>query len=595
MALKNRREMDPKFQWKLSDIFETQAAWEQAFQNAKKAVDTLGALEGTLKQSPQQLKVGLDQIYAATQQVELVYLYANLFKSGDNGDPEAQRLEGRAMSLYVALSTALSFVDPEILSIPKAELDAWLQLPELQEYRHILEDTDRMRPYSLPKEQEKMLAQLADAAGAPDEAFTMLESVDMTFPDITGEDGKPASLSHGTYGLYRDSRNRAVRKEAFETYHGEFQRYINTIAAMYSGQVKLDEYYANVRGYKNALEKSLFGNNVPVAVYDSLVEAVHGGLPIMERYLKLRKKTLKLDALHMYDLYCPMVDEVSYDIDFEDCKALVKKALAPLGEDYAKLLDKAYREQWMDVYENKGKTTGAFSCGVFGVHPYVLLNYTRSLEDAFTMAHELGHAMHSYYSAANNSFANHDYRLLVAEVASTVNEVLLTKYLLKTETDPKRRAYLLNHLLESFRTTVFRQTLFAEFERDAHEMYRNGEPLTAELLSRRYHELNELYYKGAVVDPLQDAEWARIPHFYSAYYVYQYATGFCSAVAIADGIYETGDPSGYLKFLTTGGSDYPLEELKIAGVDLTKPQVVQRALKVFESTLDELEALLETF
>ena len=595
MALKNRREMDPKFQWKLSDIFETQAAWEQAFQNAQKAVDTLGALEGTLKQSPQQLKAGLDQIYAATQQVELVYLYANLFKSGDNGDPEAQRLEGRAMSLYVALSTALSFVDPEILSIPKAELDAWLQLPELQEYRHILEDTDRMRPYSLPKEQEKMLAQLADAAGAPDEAFTMLESVDMTFPDITGEDGKPASLSHGTYGLYRDSRNRAVRKEAFETYHGEFQRYINTIAAMYSGQVKLDEYYANVRGYKNALEKSLFGNNVPVAVYDSLVEAVHGGLPIMERYLKLRKKTLKLDALHMYDLYCPMVDEVSYDIDFEDCKALVKKALAPLGEDYAKLLDKAYREQWMDVYENKGKTTGAFSCGVFGVHPYVLLNYTRSLEDAFTMAHELGHAMHSYYSAANNSFANHDYRLLVAEVASTVNEVLLTKYLLKTETDPKRRAYLLNHLLESFRTTVFRQTLFAEFERDAHEMYRNGEPLTAELLSRRYHELNELYYKGAVVDPLQDAEWARIPHFYSAYYVYQYATGFCSAVAIADGIYETGDPSGYLKFLTTGGSDYPLEELKIAGVDLTKPQVVQRALKVFESTLDELEALLETF
>lgn len=595
MALKNRREMDPKFQWKLSDIFETQAAWEQAFQNAKKAVDTLGALEGTLKQSPQQLKAGLDQIYAVTQQVELVYLYANLFKSGDNGDPEAQRLEGRAMSLYVALSTALSFVDPEILSIPKAELDAWLRLPELQEYRHILEDTDRMRPYSLPKEQEKMLAQLADAAGAPDEAFTMLESVDMTFPDITGEDGKPASLSHGTYGLYRDSRNRAVRKEAFETYHGEFQRYINTIAAMYSGQVKLDEYYANVRGYKNALEKSLFGNNVPVAVYDSLVEAVHGGLPIMERYLKLRKKTLKLDALHMYDLYCPMVDEVSYDIDFEDCKALVKKALAPLGEDYAKLLDKAYREQWMDVYENKGKTTGAFSCGVFGVHPYVLLNYTRSLEDAFTMAHELGHAMHSYYSATNNSFANHDYRLLVAEVASTVNEVLLTKYLLKTETDPKRRAYLLNHLLESFRTTVFRQTLFAEFERDAHEMYRNGEPLTAELLSRRYHELNELYYKGAVVDPLQDAEWARIPHFYSAYYVYQYATGFCSAVAIADGIYETGDPSGYLKFLTTGGSDYPLEELKIAGVDLTKPQVVQRALKVFESTLDELEALLETF
>ena len=376
----------------------------------------------------------------------------------------------------------------------------------------------------------------------------------------------------------------AVDKET-----GKIAGFLNGIAT--DEEVFRDEFFTDIRLH------NIKGKNIMILGLDVLPEYRGQGLAreIMERYLKLRKKTLKLDALHMYDLYCPMVDEVSYDIDFEDCKALVKKALAPLGEDYAKLLDKAYREQWMDVYENKGKTTGAFSCGVFGVHPYVLLNYTRSLEDAFTMAHELGHAMHSYYSAANNSFANHDYRLLVAEVASTVNEVLLTKYLLKTETDPKRRAYLLNHLLESFRTTVFRQTLFAEFERDAHEMYRNGEPLTAELLSRRYHELNELYYKGAVVDPLQDAEWARIPHFYSAYYVYQYATGFCSAVAIADGIYETGDPSGYLKFLTTGGSDYPLEELKIAGVDLTKPQVVQRALKVFESTLDELEALLETF
>lgn len=592
MALKNRKEMDPRFQWKLSDIFETQEAWEQAYTKAKTAVEGLKALEGTLKTSAAQLKAGLDQIYQATEQVELVYLYASLFKSGDNGDPEAQRLEGRAMSLHVELSTVLSFVDPEILSIPKETLAAWIQLPEMKEYRHILEDTDRMRAHTLPAEQEKLLAQLSDAAGAPDDAFTMLESVDMTFPDITGEDGKPASLTHGTYGLYRDSRSRSVRKEAFETYHGEFQRYINTLAALYGGQVKLDEYFAKAKGFDSSLEKSLYANNVPVSVYDSLVEAIHGGLPIMERYLQLRKKVLGLSELHMYDLYCPMVENVDYDIELEDCKALVKKALAPLGEEYAGLLDKAYGEQWMDVYENKGKTTGAFSCGVYGVHPYVLLNYTRSLDDAFTMAHELGHAMHSYYSSKNNSFANHDYRLLVAEVASTVNEVLLTKYLLKTETDKNRRAYLLNHLLESFRTTVFRQTLFAEFEREAHDMYRGGEPLTAQALSQKYHALNELYYRGAVVDPLQDAEWARIPHFYSAYYVYQYATGFCSAVAIADGIYETGDPSGYLKFLTTGGSDYPLEELKIAGVDLTKPDVVQRALRVFEATLTELEELL---
>ncbi len=592
MALQNRKDMDPAFQWNLSDIFPNSEAWETAYVAAKETVMQLPALSGTLRDSKDSLKTGLDQIYAASEQVELVYLYAMLKKSGDNGDPEAQRLEGRAMSLYVTFSTAVSFVDPEILSIPEQELHAWLSSPELAEYRHILEDTDRMRPYTLPAEMEKMLAQLSDAASSPDDAFTMLQSVDMTFPDITGEDGKTASLTHGTYGLYRDSRNPAVRKEAFETYHGEFKKYLNTFAALYSGQVKLDSYYASVRGYDSPLHKSLFASNVPISVYDSLIDAIHKGLPAMQQYLQLRKKALGLSELHMYDLYCPMVDEVSYHIPFADCKMLVKKALAPLGEDYGKLLDKAYREQWMDVYENKGKTTGAFSCGVHSVHPYVLLNFTDTLEDAFTMAHELGHAMHSYLSSQHNSYANHDYRLLVAEVASTVNEVLLTKYLLKTETDKKRRAYLLNHLLESFRTTVFRQTLFAEFEREAHDLYQQGEPLTAELLSRRYRALNELYYKGAVVDPLQDVEWARIPHFYSAYYVYQYATGFCSAVAIADSIYANGDSSNYLKFLSTGGSDYPLEELKIAGVDLTKPQVVTQALGIFEDTLNELATLL---
>ena len=595
MALLSRKEMDPTFQWNLEDIYPSLEAWETAYTQAKAAVESLSALPGTLKTSKQQLKAGLDKIYSVAQPVELLYLYAMLKKSEDNGNPEAQRLEGRAMNLYVALSTALSFVDPEILSIPEDTLTDWMKDPMLSDYHHILEDTARMRQYTLSAAQEKMLSQLSDAAGTPDNVFTMLESVDMTFPDITGEDGAPATLTHGNYGRYRESRKQSVRKEAFETYHGEFQRYINTFAAMYSGQVKLDSYFADVRGYSSAVEKSLYANNVPLSVYDSLVEAVHNGLGTMKQYLALRKKVLGLDTLNMYDLYCPMVENVSYDIDYETSKAMVKQALAPLGKDYQKLLDKAYSERWMDVYENKGKTTGAFSCGVHGVHPYVLLNFTNSLEDVFTMAHELGHAMHSYLSSANNSYANHDYRLLVAEVASTVNEVLLTKYLLNTETDKKKRAYLLNHLLESFRTTVFRQTLFAEFERKAHDMYQAGEPLTAETLSKVYHDLNVLYYQGAEVNPLQDVEWARIPHFYSAFYVYQYATGFCSAVAIADNIYKTGDPGNYLRFLTTGGSDYPLEELKIAGVDLTKPDVVNRALKVFEDTLAELTALLETF
>ncbi len=593
MALVSRKEMDPEFQWRLEDIFPTKAAWEAAYAQAQTAVDGLSALQGTLGRSKEALKAGMDQIYAVAQPVELLYLYANLQKCGDNGDPEAQRLEGRAMNLYVKLSTALSFVDPEILSIPEETLSRWMADPLLSDYRHILEDTARMRAHTLSADQERLLSRLSDAADTPDNVFTMLESVDMTFPDITGEDGKPTPLTHGTYGLFRDSRNRNVRREAYETYHREFQRYINTLAAMYAGQVKLDTFFAEARHYDSAVERSLFANNVPLQVYDSLVEAVHGGLPIMRRYLELRKKVLGLDTLHMYDLYCPMVEDVEYHIDYETSKAMVREALAPLGADYQALLDKAYREHWMDVYENKGKTTGAFSCGVHGVHPYVLLNFTGALEDVFTMAHELGHAMHSYLSSANNSYANHDYRLLVAEVASTVNEVLLTKHLLKTETDRKKRAYLLNHLLESFRTTVFRQTLFAEFERKAHDMYQSGEPLTAETLSALHHELNALYYQGAEIDPLQDVEWARIPHFYSAFYVYQYATGFCSAVSIADSIYETGDPGNYLKFLTTGGSDYPLEELKIAGIDLTRPDVVDRALKVFDDTLTELTALLE--
>ena len=361
---------------------------------------------------------------------------------------------------------------------------------------------------------------------------------------------------------------------------------------MYAGSVKLDTYYTRVRGFGSACERALFSSNVPPAVYDSLIEAIHDGLPIMRRYLELRRKTLGLDELNMYDLYCPMVDEVEMHLSFNEAKELVLAATAPLGEEYGAILRRAFSERWIDVYENRGKTTGAFSCGVYGVHPYVLLNFAGGLDDAFTLAHELGHTMHSFLSDRAQPYVNHDYRILVAEVASTVNEVLLTRYLLATETDEKRRAYILNHFLEGFRTTVYRQTLFAEFERKVHEMDQAGEPLTADSLSRVYRALNDLYYAGAVNNPLPDIEWARIPHFYNAFYVYQYATGFCAAVAIASDILETGDPSRYLQFLSTGGSMYPLDELKIAGVDLTRPETVRDALRVFDSSLTELEELL---
>lgn len=592
MALKNRKDMDPQYMWDLSHIYPSVEAWEKAYAEAEALTDRIPALTGTLGASADSLLNGLNTIVAASQAVELVYLYAMLNKSGDQGDATAQNLEARAVTLYVKLSTVSSFADPEILAIPEDQLAAYMQDERLAVYRQYIHNTTRARSHTLDAERERMLAMLGDAAGSPSNSFDMLEAVDMTFPEITDEKGEKVALTHGNFGVYRDSTDRRVRREAFEAYFGEFSKFQNTLAAMYSGSVKFDCYYADVRRFDSALARALFASNVPVSVYDALVEAVHAGLPTMRRYLDLRRRVLGLDELHLYDLYAPMVDDIDFQMPYEDAKTLVKKALAPLGEAYGALLDKAYQEKWIDVYENHGKTTGAFSCGVYGVHPYVLLNYTDTLDDAFTLAHELGHAMHSYKSSEAQPYVNHDYQIMVAEVASTVNEVLLTKYLLSVETDAKRRASILNHFLEGFRTTVFRQTLFAEFERRAHEMYQSGQPLTAQSLSALYRELNGLYYAGAVNDEMMDIEWARIPHFYNAFYVYQYATGFCSAVAIANDILTTGDASRYLQFLTTGGSDYPLEELKIAGVDLTKPDTVESALGVFAETLAELEKVL---
>lgn len=592
MALQTRAEAKKEFTWNFSDIFADDAAWEVAYKKAAEEVEKIPALAGTLGKSVAGMKAAMDLITGVSQQVEVLYIYSMLRMNVDNGDPTYQAMNGRATNLLVRLSTVAAFVGPEILSIDEKKLAKMMADPALKTYRHALEDTDRMRKYTLDRHSEEMLAMLSDAAGGTSDAFKMLESVDMTFPEIKDGNGETVTLTHGNFGVFRESGDARVRKESFEAYFGEFKRYINTFAAMYAGSVKMDNYYTRVRGYGSACERALFADNAPVSVYDKLIEAVHSGLPTMRRYLELRRRVLGLKELNMYDLYCPIVADVDMKIPYADAQKLVKEATKPLGEEYGKLLDRAFSERWIDVYENKGKTTGAYSCGVYGVHPYVLLNYSDKLDDAFTLAHELGHSMHSWFSDTTQDFANHDYRIMVAEVASTVNEVLLSKYLLKTETDPKKRAYILNHFLEGFRTTVFRQTLFAEFERQAHDAEMNGTPLTAETLNGIYRKLNELYYEGAVINELQDIEWARIPHFYNAFYVYQYATGFSSAVAIADRILNHNGAADYLRFLSTGGSDYPLEELKIAGVDLTKPDAVAGALKEFDNALTELENLL---
>lgn len=593
MQLQERSKMNPAYQWDFRDIYENREAWESAYAACAQVIPTLEALIFKMTDSKEDLKAALDAVYKTDEMASRIFAYASLHKEADNGCADYQEMEGRAMNLYVAFSTAVAPLDPTLLACDEQKLREYLQDESLKTYRFAIEDTLRSKPHILDRAGETILSKLSDAASSPRNTFSMLESVDMTFPHMINEKGEDVEITHALFGILRESADRRVREEAFNNYFGEFNRYRNTFAALYANSVKLDCFYADVRSYESACHAALGSGNIPLSVYDSLVDAIHSGLPTMKRYLNLRRRVLALSELHMYDLYCPMVESVDYTVSFEESRTILKKALAPLGKKYASLLDRAYDEKWMDVYENKGKTTGAFSCGIYGTHPYVLLNYTNSLDDLFTVAHELGHAMHSYFSNEAQDYVNHNYRIMVAEVASTVNEVLLTRYLLNTETDPRRRAYILNHFLEGFRTTVFRQTLFAEFERKAHDMYAEGKPLTAKSLSDLYRSLNELYYEGATVDQLQDIEWARIPHFYNAFYVYQYATGFSSAVAIADSILKTGDASAYLRFLSTGGSDYPLEELKIAGIDLTRPETVTEALAVFDRSVTEMTELFD--
>ncbi len=590
--MKKRSEMNPSFMWDFSHIYDSRGAWEDAYKAADASISKIEGVKGTLGDSADALRAGCKAVAEASEQAEIVYIYAMLHKSADTGDADYQTIEARAMSLLVRMSAAAAFMSPEILAIDESKLNGFLADPRLADYRHMIDDIARGRAHTLDAEREKMLAMLADVQTTPSDAYEMLTDVEMSFPDIETEDGQKLPLTRGNFNVYRENPDRKIREQAFENVFGTYQKFINTDATLYAGSVKMDAYLAKMRGFGSALEKSLFAHNVPTSVYSSLIEAIHKSLPTMRKYLELRKAALNRPELDMFDLYVPMIPDVEFAMPFEEGKKLVKEALKPLGGEYQALLDRAYGEKWLDVYENAGKRSGAFSCGVFGRHPYVLLNYTDTLDDAFTLAHELGHAMHSYFSDREQAYVNHDYSLMVAEVASTVNEVLLAMYLLKTEKDKKRRAFALNHFMEGFRTTVFRQTLFAEFEMKAHDLYAAGTPLTAQEMSKVYKELNEKYYEGIGIPELASVEWSYIPHFYRAYYVYQYATGFCSAVSIAKSILETGDASGYLKFLTLGGSAYPIDELKVAGVDLTKPDTIERAMQVFDESIEELKKII---
>lgn len=593
MELKARKDMNPDFTWDLTPIFPDKDAWEKECAEMAEIAKDLAKYNGKIAESADTMAEALDAIYAAAERLERVYIYAMLNKDLDGGDPEAQAMNAKAEKVMTIFYATIAYVEPELLAAPAEVISENLKLEKLKEYRFYVSDLLRKKEHMLDKEREEMLAQLSEVSSVPRSAYGMLSNVDMPLPKVKNAEGEEVQLTHGNFGVFRECADRAVREGAFDAMFGTHKQYINTISTLYAGYVKMHEFTSNVRKYATPREMSLFSHNVPVSVYDSLIEAVHDGLPAMRKYLELRKKVLKLEKMDYYDLYVPMLTDTDMSISYEEGKKLGLAAVEPLGSDYQEMFKVAYENKWMDVYENKGKRSGAYSCGVYGVHPYILLNYADKLDDAFTLVHELGHAMHSYYSSEAQSYVNHDYCIMAAEVASTVNEVLLTKYLLKTETDLKKRAAVLNHFLEGFRTTIFRQTLFAEFEREAFKMYEEGTPLTAKSLSDLYYNLCSTYYEGIGIPENVAYEWAFIPHFYMGFYVYQYATGLSSAVSIVDKILETGDASGYRKFLTLGGSDYPIEELKVAGIDLTKPDTVKNAIKMFESTVDELSELLD--
>ncbi len=580
-----RKQVDPKYKWKLEDIFPSDDAWEEEFKALEAMSGETAEIEKNLVRDEESLADSLRKIDKISLMAERLFVYARMRRDEDNANGKYQAMTDRAMGLSVRLSAALAFVSPKLIAMEEDTLRGWAENYEgLKDYRFMIRDLLRQKQHVLGESEERLLAQAADFANGAHDIFTMLNNADMTFDDV---DGQP--LTHGSYIVFMQNNDRTVRKKAYETYYGVYKKNINTIAAAYSASVKKDIFYAQARGYESALQKALFGDDVPLSLYENLIGTVRENLSVLHRYVDLKKGLLGLPEICMYDIYAPLVPELKNEYSYEQARGMVKEGLAPLGKDYAQLLDRAFSEGWIDVLENRGKTSGAYSWGVFGVHPYVLLNHRGDLDSVFTIAHELGHAMHSYYSNAAQPYPTSSYTIFVAEVASTVNEILLTHHLLRT-TSGETKKYILNHYLDQFRTTVVRQTMFAEFEKITHEMAAGGRPLTPESLCEVYGGLNSAYYgPGMEADDTIAFEWARIPHFYNAFYVYKYATGFSAAVQIAQSILQTGDESAYKRFLSTGGSDYPLAELKIANVDLAEGGPVRSCMQAFDQALAEFE------
>ncbi|TCO63866.1 oligoendopeptidase F [Caldanaerobacter subterraneus] len=592
--LRERSEIDERYKWRLEDIYENEELWEEDYRKVKELLKEIVKFKGKIKTSKDLLEVLKlnDQIGMTASKI---FAYARMRRDEDNTNSKYQALSDKAMRLNIEVMSATSFIVPEILSIETENLRNMIEeLEELKIYKQYIEDLIRYKPHVLSPEEEKILAEAETLAESVSTIYSMLNHADLRFPTIKDENGNEVELTHGNFISFMQSKDRNVRKAAFEALYDTYKKFINTFASTLAGSVKKDIFYAKARRYNSSLEASLFEDNVSVEVYNNLIETVHSRLDVLHRYVRLKKKLLKLDELHMYDLYVPLMQEYDKEFTYEEAIELVLEGLKPLGEEYIDLLKKGFESRWVDVYENRGKTSGAYSWGAYGTHPYVLLNFQGKLNDVFTIAHEMGHSLHTYYSNVTQPYVYAGYKIFVAEVASTCNEAILMDYLLKNSKDEKERLYVLNHFLEEFRGTVFRQVMFAEFEKLIHEMAERGEPLTAEVLNEKYYELNKLYYgDDIVVDEKISYEWARIPHFYRNFYVYKYATGFSAAIAISQMILNEGEKAveRYKEFLKSGSSDYPLNLLKRAGVDLTTPKPVNDALDVFEKLLDEFEKI----
>ena len=594
--LRKRSEIPVEDTWAIEDLYATDAAWEEELLTLEEDKKILCSFAGRLSESGETFFAYLENMERVNLKAELLANYCMRKADVDTRDAVYQAMVGKFMSVVVDLGAATSFETPEIMAISDETLDGfYAACPKLERYRRYLTDMRRRKEHVLSPAEEKLLASAGEMAQTPDNVYGMLADADLTFPDAVDSQGNKHALSQGTFVACEESADRVLRKSAYENlYHG-FGAFKNTAAGLLNAQNKQLKFFAEARKYPSAFEASLDRTNVPTSVYLNLIDAVHKNFDKMHRYVRLRKKLLGVDELHFYDIYTPLVSDVDKKIPFADAKRTVYDSLAPLGEDYRAILKEGFENRWIDVYQNEGKRSGAYSAGA-AVHPYVLLNYTGTLDSQFTLAHEMGHALHSYHSNKYQNPIDSDYVIFVAEVASTCNEALLMEYLLNKTTDKKERAYLINHFLDQFKGTIYRQTMFAEFELNIGRMVQEGQTLTADTLCAEYRRLNELYYgPDIVVDDEIAMEWARIPHFYYNYYVFQYATGYSAAIALSRRILSEGEPAvkDYIRFLSGGCSKSPIDLLKDAGVDMTSPEPVDQALQLFGQLLDEMEALLE--